>query len=204
MNIIPLGDHCACAMILTELGLRKYAYPFDWYARIENDPTVSVFEMNMDILIRLLNTGNYTNARDELLQNQVSCKNQVLGNVYFAHENGTLSETNEKYERRFLRIYQHINQTEIPNMFLIILRTHILDAELFYSYVDVLSKNPNNKILLFSGIEQPFDMPHNVTYNYVTFNFNNGWSEDKAYRNKIKNILKTLISNKIEIFFNPN
>ena len=35
-NIIPIGDHCAISIILKDLNLRKYSYPFDWITKVDH------------------------------------------------------------------------------------------------------------------------------------------------------------------------
>jgi hypothetical protein len=191
MNFIPLGDHCAPAILLKELGLRQQAYPFDWYAAHGDDPSRSVLEMNMELLQELLATGDHCAVRDKLLQNQVTEHNRVLGDVVFAHEFGTKEEINAKYARRFQRLYQDISQVDVPNVFVMVVRTHVLDGPQVQAWVEwLVSHNPANHVLLFSGVEQPLcTFSKHLSFFLVPFDFSHGWEGDKPFRKEIRQLL---------------
>jgi len=55
-NVIPLGDHCCGALLLKELGIRRYSYPFDWTVHIDaiNASSIPVI---IDYLKNILESG---------------------------------------------------------------------------------------------------------------------------------------------------
>ena len=97
MNIIPLGDHCAPAMILKDLGYRNSSYPFDWFCYNSNNPSDSVIEFNIDLLLELLDNNNINEIVHKLLGNKIDSKNKINNNLLIPHEEGTIEETNNKY-----------------------------------------------------------------------------------------------------------
>jgi len=201
MNLIPLGDHCAPAMILKDLGYRTCSYPFDWYCYNSNDPSDSVIEFNIDLLLELLdNNININNLIYKLLGNKIDNKNKINNNFLIPHEEGTIEETNSKYIRRFTRLYENIVNCN-SNLFIIILRCHKIDFSKLVKLSNKIQKyNFNNKILLITGIDitEEINMLNltNLHYKYIYYNKLNAWDEDyTSFRPKIKEYLNNFFNN---------
>ena len=78
MEVIPLGSTCSIAYQLRSLGLRNYAYPFDW-VRINN----------LSLVTKLIET-NFEDFLDqnEFKLNKISKEFDVNGNMLsYIYEN---------------------------------------------------------------------------------------------------------------------
>lgn len=169
MEIIPLGSTCSIAYQLRSLGLRNYAYPFDW-VRINN----------LGLVTKLLET----NFEDFLKQNDFSLKKvsnefdvngKMLSYIYenkfckFYHDFGTnITEDtfnifSIKYQRRIDRLINIIKESKN----LLFIREEIGN----------LSQNKINKFLnLIKKINPSLNFKLKIIVNnnkYTTFNSNN-------------------------------
>ena len=59
-NIIPIGDHCAISMILSDLTLRKQSYPFDWVSNKDQLHDTNIL-YNTEIIEELKSSDNINN-----------------------------------------------------------------------------------------------------------------------------------------------
>ena len=65
-NIIPIGDHCAIAIILKELNLRKNSYPFDWVTKLDH-----LYDTNIIYNIQLINEINLSDNVDDIVKKYI-------------------------------------------------------------------------------------------------------------------------------------
>lgn len=205
MNIIPLGDHCAPAMILKDLGYRNSSYPFDWFCYNSNNPSDSVIEFNIDLLLELLDNNNINEIVHKLLGNKIDSKNKINNNLLIPHEEGTIEETNNKYIRRFTKLYKNIIN-ENCNLFIIVLRCHEINYSKLVNLSNAITKyNINNKILLITGIDNTkeinmLNLP-NLHYKFIYYNKVKAWDEDyTSFRPKIKEFLNEYLKKYLNNF----
>ena len=191
--LIPLGDHCASAILLRDIGLRKCSYPFDWYVHRCPESGQSVINMNIELLLDLLDGVSLESLCDRLLGNCVEKDQLYYNDVWFAHEKGTLEETNEKYLRRFERLYRDVTDPLNVVMFLIIVRDYVIAPEVLEKLCSKITcYNENNCVILVSGKEYLYPMPPNVLYKYIPYNMQNYWDEDFPFRDQIEEYLRYL------------
>lgn len=114
MEIIPLGSTCSVAYQLRRLGLRNFAFPFDWI-RINNLSLVT--DLMENNFVNFLDLQNY-----EFLEvsHKFEVNNKMISYIYqnqfcrFYHEfdkyidNSNFMKFKEKYNRRIERLYQII------------------------------------------------------------------------------------------------
>lgn len=167
-NIIPLGDNCAISIILKELGLRKKSYPFDWISHADPNPTCSIIEQNIKLLIELLKFGNIENITNQLLGDCIDENNKINGDLIFLHEYGSKEEFKKKYTGKFQTLYNDATNKNNSNLFIIVTRCYLVDNNLINHLHDILIEiNPNNKIIFVSGIEQNIIPKFNFQYKYI-------------------------------------
>jgi hypothetical protein len=154
-NFIPLGDHCASALILKELGLRKVSYPFDWITKREQVTDTNIF-INLEILRRLTALNAEQIAR-EFIGNagESETRINVTNDLWFPHdEPDTIIE---KYTRRFTRLYTDIHTHEKKNMFIIVTRSFYIErAFLDELLLAIKAWGEENKLLFFSGAKHDY------------------------------------------------
>lgn len=162
---IPLGDHCAPALLLNELGLRKKSYPFDWIAHID-EYSGSCMPIILSLCSLVSETGNITDALEHFLpQKNISnptftCDSPLRNWIRFPHDQFLVSDTlwqNEyhKYERRFIRFYKALISRK-PIIFLCICRSYLLSPRDF-SIIEkcLLAYNKLSKFIFISGQSIP-------------------------------------------------
>lgn len=141
-HIIPLGDHCATAMILKHRGFRKCSYPFDYIS--------SNLYKNMELIIELINNKLDVEKFVTLHKNPTNTNINDY-DFEFPHEPITDKiQLMEKYGRRFNRLRDHIvTGTAILVM---INRFDKIDAEKVISFVKIFKDNNINiSFLLLHG-----------------------------------------------------
>jgi hypothetical protein len=109
-NIIPLGDHCAISIILKELDIRQKSYPFDWV--VKTDP---IHDTNIIYNMSLIDELHLSDNVDDIVKKYIgnafeNRKTNTKNNIWFAHDDGDISEIFEKYKRRFLRLKSDLNK----------------------------------------------------------------------------------------------
>jgi len=148
MEVIPLGSTCSIAYQLRSLGLRNYAYPFDW-VRINN----------LSLVTKLIET-NFEDFLDqnEFKLNKISKEFDVNGNMLsYIYENkfckfyhdfeaditeDTFNDFSKKYKRRIDRLINIIKTSEK----LLFVREEIgnLSQNKINKFMNVIRKiNPN-------------------------------------------------------------
>lgn len=114
MEIIPLGSTCSVAYQLRRLGLRNFAFPFDWI-RINNLSLVT--DLMENNFVNFLDLQNY-----EFLEvsHKFEVNKKMISYIYqnqfcrFYHEfdryidNSNFMKFKDKYNRRIERLYQII------------------------------------------------------------------------------------------------
>jgi hypothetical protein len=152
-NIIPIGDHCAAAILLKDLGLRNASYPFDWVVCHEQVKDTNIF-LNIQY-IRALNSTNARQIACEFVgdadrsQERVNSKN----NIWFPHDEPQTMI--EKYTRRFARLFSDLQAH--TNIFVMVTRCYFISQEQFDAIMEtLLGFKKGNRILFFSGIDHPY------------------------------------------------
>lgn len=194
-SYIPLGDHCAPAMILKKIQVRTSSFPFDWI--MSNQDTClfhnieffkSLVEHKCENLEEI--TRKFLGTMSILPNGQiVNERTQTL----FPHESGKPEEIYEKYKRRFKRLYETVMNG--PNTFVIVSRfinypyLFLIDLDRF-----IRSIHTENKILLFTGVE--VEAPNtNIQIFHIPYHPKDAYEFDYTnFRPTIENELVKLIS----------
>jgi hypothetical protein len=196
-NIIPLGDNCAIATILKELGIRNKSYPFDWISHVGPNPTYSIIETNINLLIHLIESGDCGKILYYMLQNNIDENQHINGDIIYPHEKGSIEETNEKYLRRIQRLYDDITDIENNNLFIMITRGYFVEENVIIKlYNTIMKLNKNNQLLFISGVEHPyihFMKLDNMIFKYIYYDISRGWEPDYShFRPEMKSYLSSL------------
>jgi hypothetical protein len=174
-HYISLGDHCAIAEILRDLGMREKSFPFDWIAKANLLANSNIVN-NITTIKRLLKTKNATSTTSYFLSNyarenddsetKVNCKK-----IWFPHEEGTKEAIFQKYERRFQRFYETITQRERPCIFFMVTRTFYIPPKMMREYIDTLLRyHQDSKIYFFSGNKHAY-LERPEYQSYVVFQY---------------------------------
>jgi hypothetical protein len=105
-NIIPIGDHCAISMVLTDLKIRGRSYPFDWLVH-EKQIHESNIMYNIDI-IQNMTLEKISDIVKIYIGNAFDNYNYNINknnSIWFPHDSGNVTDIIKKYERRFKRLY---------------------------------------------------------------------------------------------------
>jgi len=185
-NIIPLGDHCAVSQILKELGLRKKSYPFDWCAHIE--AYESNILNNIKYLLELLEFKNIDLITYKLIGDTLSKNDSIYNNLTFPHEFDNIENTNNKYKRRILRLYEDITDKN-RNMYIIITRFCYIPEDIFNNLYNILIKyNSDSYIILISGVNHEYKNEYgNFEFKYIPYDKKDFYNFDYSnFRPEIK------------------
>ena len=202
-NIIPIGDHCATAIILKELDIRKCSYPFDWVTMNNPWRNTNIY-LIIDTLWRI-KCDNILSITTEYIGDAFynGYKLNKKSKTWFAHDSEDFNENFSKYLRRFQRLYTDL--TEKKNVFLLIIRNHMIIEEHFDIIVKVLSGfNNENRIVFICGIDHPYFYSNNnnnisekykdrVVFKHIFFDFEKGFSYDDVFRKNCKEYLRELL-----------
>jgi hypothetical protein len=171
--IIPIGDHCATSILLKELQIRNFSYPFDWTVHIDqlNETNINI---HIDLLEELINTKDFCSITSKYIGLKNEIQNNIFNSIWFAHDlfNGeTYEDMIEKYKRRFIRLFEHIT-SEKKIYFILITRKGFIKQESLDKLKNIiLSFNKESKILIFSGNEQQKNILENLDKNTFIFDF---------------------------------
>ena len=201
-NIIPIGDHCAGAIILKELDIRKCSYPFDWVTMNYPDKNTN-FHYIINVLWNLKTENIETITKDFIgntFTNDIKVNSKT--NIWFPHESDDYDETYSKYLRRFQRLYTDLNKKK--NIFLFVTRNHCIPEKHFYIMMNVLTSfNNENKVIFISGREHPYlstidnsinaKYKENVVFKYIFFDLKIGFKYDDEFRKNCKEYLRELL-----------
>lgn len=180
-NIIPLGDHCATAIILKdELKLRKKSYPFDWIAAKGDNIIDSNINYILDKLLFLFDNNNYIHLDEKIdyivndmigncfQDNNLNDHYNINNNIVFPHESGTREEIIEKYKRRFKRLFNDITSCE-KNLYIIVSRVYNFDKNKLHNILEIFKKyNKDSKFLIILG--ENVDISNdNIIFKYINY-----------------------------------
>lgn len=196
-NIISLGDHCAIPGILKDLGLRKYSYPFDWVAKLDNLHDTNVI-YNVNIMAKMT-IDNANSIADEFIGDAFTQSTKVnsKNNIWFPHDTEDVAEVFVKYERRFNRLYNDLNK---KNIFMLLTRVYVIDEEAFDKILEqLLSYNNKNKILFISGTNHEYFKKEKynvaVIFKYIHYDAARYYNYDYcSFRPAITEYLKSFFS----------
>jgi hypothetical protein len=191
-NIIPLGDHCAIAIILKELSLRKKSYPFDWVT-MAGIPDTTTIIYNTELIHELNESDNIDYIVNKYIGNALDSDNKInnINNIFFPHETINKSEVFEKYKRRFIRIKQDIKK---PSIFILLTRQYYISKDKFEQIkTQLLNYNSNSIILFISGINHEYfeNMNNsNIIFKYIYYDMTKLYDYDyTTFRPNIRTFL---------------
>lgn len=197
-NIIPIGDHCAISIILSELNLRKHSYPFDWVTKIDQ-----VYDTNIIYNIQLIselnssdNVDNVDNVVKKYIGNAFDNeKTNNINNIWFPHDTENITDTFEKYKRRFIRLKLHLNK---KNIFILLTRHYYIEEDIFQKIIEQLLNYNNDSIILFiSGTNHTYfeNMKNsNVIFKYIEYDISQFYHYDySTFRPNIKIFLSDFL-----------
>ena len=196
-NIIHIGDHCAISEILQELQLRKKSYPFDWITCVKQMQETNII-MNCNIIRQLMKTGDTLEATNTLLGDlNGDIFNKIHNKIWFPHEKGTVAEIRSKYERRFTRLYNDIQNEE--NMFVLLTRNKYIEPVLFDEIIDtLLPHNKRNKILFISGCNHEYLLTDQyndrVIFKHIPYDVYKFWRYDFTdFRPTVREYMRSVL-----------
>jgi len=194
-NIIPIGDHCAISMILSELTLRNKSYPFDWVSNKEQLHDTNIL-YNTEIIEELKSSDNVDNIVEKYIGNAFN--NQRLNsvnNIWFPHDTENTTDIFEKYKRRFARLKTDLDK---KNMFILLTRHYYIEEHIFQKILETLSKYNKDSIILFiSGTNHTYfeniQYP-TVIFKYIEYDISQFYQYDYSkFRPNIKRFLSDLL-----------
>ena len=194
-NIIPIGDHCVISIILSELNLRKYSYPFDWVSNIEQ-----LYDTNIIYNIQIINELRISANIDEIVKKYIgnafdNNKINSVNNIWFPHDNENIIEIFEKYKRRFDRLKTHLDK---KNMFIFVTRHYYIEEDIFQKIIlQLLNYNDDSIILFISGTNHAYfenNKYSNVIFKYIKYDVSQFYNYDySTFRPNIKAFLSNLL-----------
>ena len=193
-NIIPIGDHCAIPEILKEINLRLKSYPFDWVTKIDH-----LYDTNI-----MYNIGLINQLKDDTIKNIVKTyigdafedekKVNKNNNIWFPHDEN-ITNTIEKYERRFNRLKEDLHK---KNIFMLLTRHYYINKDEFQKIIDTLLSYDNGSIIIFiSGTNHEYFENienQNVIFKYIHYDISQFYNYDySSFRPNIKSFLMDLL-----------
>jgi len=162
--IIPIGDHCAGAICLRELGLRSAAFPFDWIVTAQaNKLEHSNFSWIAHTIMHLLDHPNtipvFIADLFSAPQFQPQTKINTAHALWFPHDNFdsevAFAETRTKYVRRMTRLIQTLRAQNQVTL-LLVTRHHGVESEVVLRLLDtIIALNPKSRLIWISGCATP-------------------------------------------------
>lgn len=195
-NIIPIGDHCAISMILTELNVRTQSYPFDWVTHVDQVYDTNII-YNIQLISELTSTDNVNDIVHKYIGN--AFENEKINsnnNILFPHDTEHITDIFEKYTRRFSRLKVDVHK---KNIFILLTRHYYIEEDIFKNIVEqLLHYNSESIILFISGTNHTYfeniKCP-NVVFKYIEYDISQFCNYDyTAFRPNIKGFLSDFLS----------
>lgn len=169
-TFVPMGDHCASALILKDIKVRQYSYPFDWIVHVD-EYNGSCIPVILSLCEFILETGSIGAALSLFLpipyhsQITLTTVGPLRNWIRFPHDqfwdsSQKWNDEMQKYKRRFLRLYKHIISGR-PIVFVSICRSYLLTQRDIKMINDcLLCYNQKSKFIFISGQSVgDFDLP---------------------------------------------
>jgi hypothetical protein len=195
-NIIPIGDHCAISIILKDLNLRKYSYPFDWITKVDQ-----LYDTNIIYNLSLINKLNITDDVDDIVKKYIgnafeNNKTNTLTNIWFPHDTENIDVIFEKYKRRFIRLKSDLYK---KNIFILLTRHYYIEKSIFEQIIEqLLNYNRDSIILFISGTNHQYfnNMNNkNVIFKYIEYDISKFYDYDyTTFRPNMKIFLENFLS----------
>jgi len=195
-NIIPIGDHCAISIILKDLNLRKYSYPFDWITKVDH-----LYDTNIIYNLSLINKLNITDDVDDIVKKYIgnafeNNKTNTLTNIWFPHDTENIDVIFEKYKRRFTRLKTDLYK---KNIFILLTRHYYIEKSIFEQIIEqLLNYNRDSIILFISGTNHQYfnNMNNkNVIFKYIEYDISKFYDYDyTTFRPNMKKFLENFLS----------
>ena len=196
-NIIPIGDHCAIAIILKELNLRKQSYPFDWVTNIEQLYDTNII-YNIKIISELKTSDNVYDIVKKYIGDAFDTDTKInsINNIWFPHDSENIIDNFEKYKRRFVRLKEDLNK---KNMYILLTRHYYIEKNIFEKILEqLLSHNSDSIILFISGTNHIYfdnSQYSNVIFKYIEYDISQFYNFDyTTFRPNIKKFLSDFLS----------
>lgn len=199
-TIIPMGDHCATALALKELGLRECSYPFDWVCTEDQLHDTNIV-YNFQLLKKLTSDSMKTIVH-EYIGNALQTTNKLnaVNHIMFPHDLEDPAEVISKYERRFTRLLEHITTKKI--VCILLTRAYYISEDVMLEIINTLkSFNQANKIIFISGVQHTYletkPFADAVEYYYIYYDTAQYWNYDYShFRPQLQILLKSIFGNK--------
>jgi len=194
-NIIPIGDHCAISIILSELNLRKQSYPFDWVTNIEQVYDTNII-YNIQIITELKVSENVYDIVKKYIGNAFDNKKiNSTNNIWFPHDTENTTDIFEKYKRRFIRLKLDLHK---KNIFILLTRHYYIEEDIFQKIIEKLLNYNNDSIILFiSGTNHTYfenNNYSNVIFKYIEYDISKFYDYDyTTFRPNIKIFLSDFL-----------
>jgi len=195
-NIIPIGDHCTISIILKDLNLRKYSYPFDWITKVDH-----LYDTNIIYNLSLINKLNITDDVDDIVKKYIgnafeNNKTNTLTNIWFPHDTENIDVIFEKYKRRFIRLKSDLYK---KNIFILLTRHYYIEKSIFEQIIEqLLNYNSDSIILFISGTNHQYfnNMNNkNVIFKYIEYDISKFYDYDyTTFRPNMKKFLENFLS----------
>lgn len=195
-NIIPIGDHCAISIILKDLNLRKYSYPFDWITKVDQ-----LYDTNIIYNLSLINKLNITDDVDDIVKKYIgnafeNNKTNTLTDIWFPHDTENIDVIFEKYKRRFIRLKSDLYK---KNIFILLTRHYYIEKSIFEQIIEqLLNYNSDSIILFISGTNHQYfnNMNNkNVIFKYIEYDISKYYDYDyTTFRPNMKIFLENFLS----------
>lgn len=194
-NIIPIGDHCAISIILSELKLRKQSYPFDWVTKVDQ-----LYDTNIIYNIQIINELKLSENVDDIIKKYIGNafdneKTNSINNIWFPHDTENISDIFEKYKRRFIRLKLDLTK---KNIFILLTRHYYIEEDIFQKIMEqLLNYNSDSIILFISGTNHTYfeNMNYsNVIFKYIEYDISKIYNYDySTFRPNITTFLSDLL-----------
>lgn len=194
-NIIPIGDHCAISIILSELKLRKQSYPFDWVTKVDQ-----LYDTNIIYNIQIINELKLSENVDDIIKKYIGNafdneKTNSINNIWFPHDNENISDIFEKYKRRFIRLKLDLSK---KNIFILLTRHYYIEDDIFQKIMEqLLNYNSDSIILFISGTNHTYfeNMNYsNVIFKYIEYDISKIYNYDySTFRPNIATFLSDML-----------
>jgi hypothetical protein len=194
-NIIPIGDHCAISIILSELKLRKQSYPFDWVTKVDQ-----LYDTNIIYNIQIINELKLSENVDDIIKKYIGNafdneKTNSINNIWFPHDNENISDIFEKYKRRFIRLKLDLSK---KNIFILLTRHYYIEEDIFQKIMEqLLNYNSDSIILFISGTNHTYfeNMNYsNVIFKYIEYDISKIYNYDySTFRPNIATFLSDML-----------
>jgi hypothetical protein len=181
-NVIPIGDNCTVSNSLRDIKIRNKSYPFDWVSKVDHLYDTSIM-YHIDI-IKKLNYEPISEIVKNYIGNAFNDDNDTKinnnTNMWFPHDEKI--DVFSKYERRFNRLKEDLNQKTI---FMLLTRHYYIDESTFETIMkELLSHNKESMICFISGTNHEYFQTKKydkVIFKHIYYDVSKFWQYDHTH-----------------------